>query len=100
MDVWSYLPRELRPPLAREPYTLAWRSDLGANASVGDIAKYLAAFQVAIDLGERWGLALAEEAAALSLRSELFAAGRGRGDVNLSPLGEVMPWHARSRFTW
>jgi hypothetical protein len=86
---WEFLPYDYEPPLREQRFRIAWRSDLGPNVSAGQVGAYVRAFQSLLDLGDRWALAMAEEAAARSLIAELFAAaGQGEG---LTPLSGSMP---------
>jgi hypothetical protein len=92
MQPWQFLPRGYEPPLRGEQFNVIWRSDIGSNVSVGGVDAYLKAFQTLLDLGERWGLVMAEEAAARSLIAELFAYSdqRASKDVDLTPVRDVM----------
>ncbi len=92
MEPWQFLPRGYEPPLRGEQFNITWRSDIGPNVSVGGVGAYLQAFQTLLDLGERWGLVMAEEAAARSLVAELFVYSDQRDDkdVDLTPVRDVM----------
>src|SRR5579863_4149742 len=74
MRPWDYLPASHRPPLREDLYCIAWQADLGSGTPPAVIAEYIDAFATVLDIGERWGIVMAEEAAARSLLVELFAA--------------------------
>jgi hypothetical protein len=97
MEPWSFLPEGYEPPLHGDQFKIVWRSDLGSNVSAAEVGDYLQAFQILLDLGERWGLAMAEEAAVRSLIRELFAHRDARGDIDLTPLRGVMSWQEEKR---
>jgi len=88
MNPWTFLPNGYEPPFRNEPYLIAWRPNLGPRVTVGEVGDYLHALQTLIDLGERWGLVVAEEAAARSLIAELFA--NRQSNVDLSAVRDVM----------
>jgi len=89
MQPWQFLSDGFEPPLRQEQFSILWRADLGTNVSISVVNSYLQAFQTLLDLGERWGLVMAEEAAARSLVRELFI--YGDTDVDLAPVRDVMP---------
>jgi hypothetical protein len=91
-----FMPHGYQPPVGGNIYSVRWRADLGAAAAVGDIADYIDAFQTVLDLGERWGIVMAEEAAVRSLMAELYAASQ-QGEPNLRPLYDDMPWQDEKR---
>ncbi|MGH3448632.1 MAG: hypothetical protein ACRDP4_13515 [Nocardioidaceae bacterium] len=65
--------------------------NLGEGAPPGEIARYIEAFQTALDIGARWGTVMAEEAAARSLVVELMdASRRGSFETSLAPLREAI----------
>lgn len=96
MQPWQFLPDGFEPPLRQEQFSIVWRADLGANVSVDVVSSYLNAFQTLLDLGERWGLVMAEEAAARSLIGEFFSYG-DRLNVVLTPVLDVIPWQDEKR---
>jgi hypothetical protein len=62
MDPSSDLPPGLKPPAGGDLLTVSWRTDIGSNTRLGDIAAYMQDLGDAVDLGERWGAELAREA--------------------------------------
>ncbi len=96
MDSWAFMPEYYRPPVGGDLYAIRWQADLGPGAPVGDIADYIDAFQTILDLGERWGIVMAEEAAVRSLMAELYAASDST-EPNLRPLYDDMPWRDEKR---
>jgi hypothetical protein len=71
MDPWRYLPQELRPPGNGDLTRLNWRANLGRGATVGEVGRHLVDLQEVIELGRRWGLLFAEDAAVHSLFQEI-----------------------------
>ena len=101
MEPWEFLPRGYEPPLRGEKFNITWRSDIGPNVSIGEIGDYLQAFQTLLDLGERWGLVMAEEAAARSLVRELFAhVDYSTNEISLTPVRDVIPQDDDKRIWW
>lgn len=75
MDDPRRLPPGLRPPAFGDVVSLTWRADIGSDARVGDVGAHLSDLQTAVDLGERWGVRLAEAAALYGLEDELLRRG-------------------------
>jgi hypothetical protein len=73
-------------PLREDEFQFTLRVDLGPNASLDRIAECTNAVRDLIDLGDRWAIVLAHEAAARALIAELNA-----GDyASLEPLAKVL----------
>ncbi|WP_155892832.1 hypothetical protein [Intrasporangium chromatireducens] len=90
------MPETYMPPLHGDNYQISLRADLGRAASVDRVSEYLAAFHTVLDVGERWGVVMAEEASVRSLMAELLIAGDG-GEPSLHPILKEMPWYDEKR---
>jgi len=55
--------------------SLTWSADIGPGARVGAVAAHLADLQTAADVGDRWGVRLAESAALFRLEEDLLRRG-------------------------
>lgn len=73
MDTWKFLSDEYRPIVSGGELRITVRAELGPNASPERIANCVDALGKLLDLGERWAIVLAHEAAARSLVAEMMS---------------------------
>ncbi|PZS26788.1 MAG: hypothetical protein DLM61_17730 [Pseudonocardiales bacterium] len=71
----EFLPDALRPPARGDTLSFSWTADIGAGATVGTVSEHLRDLQVVLDLGQRWGLIFAEQAAAYAFEREVSSRG-------------------------
>ncbi|MCG6493601.1 hypothetical protein [Kitasatospora sp. A2-31] len=88
MDENVELPQALRPPAGGEPVEFIWKTQIGPNASIGELAMRLKDLETAVQLGARWGLATALAASRWQLSQKLSSDMR-KGRTSGAGLGEI-----------
>jgi hypothetical protein len=79
VDPIGHLPSSLLVPGGGQLVIVTWRAEVGAEARPGDLAVVLKDLQQVIEVGERWGTALARSAAHRQVTYELRLGGLEAG---------------------
>jgi len=86
VETLTYMPEQYAALRGEDMYQFTLRVDLGPGASVDRIASCTDAVRDLIDLGERWAIVFAHDAAARALLAELLA----QSEPSLAPLRDLL----------